>query len=284
MSISTILDKAKQGELESCRGCPWSPKRTHSVGFGVSCVEHGLNWKLDEKANSMNIMQDPGGTTPMVTGRLCAVHNSKNSSDKTARNYVSLWESAVSLKSGDLEHGGYLKKHYAANALMHGATVESGLRDKSVVQTVRSHCSRVLEEQILSVRPNVIIAMGVDSVNSLYDIGLISRNWPQIRRAFGQGAYCEAVNGWRNTEPFKVFCTYHTSAGIVNRTISRLYDRDKTERLIKEKLDKLPSPESVRNFLYQHSNIECNASHRGMRFLLSHWLDIGVEIRAKYSL
>ncbi|MDA0821625.1 MAG: hypothetical protein O3C28_04275, partial [Proteobacteria bacterium] len=85
MDITQILEAAEKGGLESCVQCPWSPIRERSVGFGVSCTDHGMNWREETKANSMIIVQDPGDTTPHHTGRLCSVHNSENPSDKTAQ-------------------------------------------------------------------------------------------------------------------------------------------------------------------------------------------------------
>lgn len=57
----------------------------------------------------MLIVQDPGDTTPHQTGRLCAVHNAENPSDKTAQQALHLWNAAVSLDHHNPSAGGYLE-------------------------------------------------------------------------------------------------------------------------------------------------------------------------------
>lgn len=279
MVITDILKQAENGLLDCCKECPWSPIHEPSVGFGVSCIVHGMNWNIENKANSMIVVQDPGDTTPHQTGRLCAVHNAENPTDKTAWQNLQLWKAAVSLNLGAPEDGGYLKKHYWTNAIMHGASAKTGLREKSIVEKARKCCSDVLALQILALKPNVLIAKGTEAVNSLQDIGVIARNWASIRHKFNVGAYCEEVNSWRGLPLFKVFCTYHTSARVVNQTLSRMYDSEITEKLIAEKSKKLNSTESIISFLSIYGKPASNAIDRGMRFLLNHWLDIGLEIR-----
>lgn len=82
MDITQILNQAEKGLLKYCKECPWSPEEEQTVGYGVSCSTHGINWKIVTKANSMIVVQDPGGTTPHHTGRLCAVHNAAYSGDR----------------------------------------------------------------------------------------------------------------------------------------------------------------------------------------------------------
>lgn len=279
MDITQLLEEAEKGNLEYCKGCPWSPKHEINLGFGVSCIEHGINWKKEKKVNSMLIVQDPGDTTPHQTGRLCVVHNAKNPSDKTAQNNLQLWNAAVSLKHSESESGGYLKMHYWTNAIMHGASGSTGLREKSIMKAARKCCSNVLALQISALKPNVIIAKGTEAVNSLHEIGAIKNDWSLIRHSFTKGAYKEDVISWRGLSPFKAFCTYHTSARVVNQTLSKLYDPVETEQYIHGKYKSLNSPESVEYFLSNYGD-EKNSIDRGMRFLLNHWLDIGVAIRA----
>ncbi|MDP2683329.1 MAG: hypothetical protein Q8P28_11140 [Deltaproteobacteria bacterium] len=277
--ITDILKQAEHGLLDCCKECPWSPIDEPSVGFGVSCTVHGMNWNIENKANSMIMVQDPGDTTPHRTGRLCAVHNAENPTDKTAQQNLQLWKAAVSLNWDAPEDDEYLKKHYWTNTIMHGASAETGLRERSKFETARECCSDVLALQILALKPKVLIASGTVAVNNLHDIGVIARNWASIRHEFNAGAYCEEVNSWRGLPLFKVFCTYHTSAGVVNRTLSRKYDSVKTEKLIAEKSKMLNSTESIIGFLSSYGKPASNATDRGMRFLLNHWLDIGLEIR-----
>lgn len=277
MQIAEVLQYSEKGGLEFCNNCPWSPRQHKSVAFGVSCLDHGLNWQASGCANSMNIMRDPGGTTPETTGRLCAVHNSENVTDKTAQNYRSLWEAAVSLKTGHPQYGGYLKKHYATNAIMHG------VGDKETMQQARNCCSGVLALQIMATRPSVVIAMGADAVNSLYKEGVIKKAWNQLNHTLKKSVYCESVASWRGLDPFKVFCTYHTSAQSVNVNASRLYTPDGTEHAIREKLVKIFPGDSIHHFMAQYSDMS-NARHKGMTVLLNHWLDIGIEVRKQYDI
>lgn len=283
MSIIQFLEQAELGALDTCRECPWSPKRNTSIGFGVSCIEHGLDWTKESLANSMLIAQDPGDTTPHTTGRLCTVHNSKNQTDKTAQQNLELWKTAVSLNAENPEASGYLKKHYWLNSIMHGASASTGLRDKAIMETARKHCSKVLEAQIRMLRPKVVIATGLQPTNSLYDIGLISRNWSDLRHNFSSGAYMEKNSSWFDDKSISVYSTYHTSARVVNQTLSRSYNFD-IEKSIKNKIvaHKLETQDSIIGFLSKYHDMS-NATHRGMRYLLNHWLDIGVGIRTAYN-
>ena len=259
--------------------CPWSPARSPTVGFGVSCTDHGINWKEVNKANSMIVVQDPGDTTPHQTGRLCSVHNAKNPSDKTAQHNLQLWNATVSLEHNNPSAGGYLKQHYWTNAIMHGASGKTGLREKSIMGAAWKSCSNVLAMQILALKPNVVIATGTEAVNSLHEIGAIRNNWSGIRFKFAKGAYIEEVTSWRGLEKFTVICTYHTSARVVNQTLSKAYNLVETELCIETKAAKLPSAKSVEHFLAIYRDPKENSRSAGMRYLLNHWLDIGIEIR-----
>lgn len=272
MKITQILEEAEKGNLECCADCPWSPKKIHNIGFGVSCVEHGLDWQNKNRANSMYIAQDPGDTTPQETGRLCAIHNAKNSSDKTAQQSNKLWSAAVSLDYDNPEKGGYMKENYWVNSIMHGASKNTGLRDKDFIKYVANYfCSKVLKLQIISLQPKVIIANGIVAVNSLYEIGILRKNWNSLRHNFDKGAYQETISEWNNIPEFTVFCTYHPAAKTVNMTLPKMYNSE-TETYLKEKTKKLNSPESVEKFLSEYDS-------KGMRYLLNHWLDIGIKIR-----
>jgi uracil-DNA glycosylase len=279
MDIAQILSAAEKGNLESCVSCPWSPAREVSVGFGVSCSIHGMDWHLNNKANSMIIVQDPGDTTPHHTGRLCAVCNAVNPSDKTAQQGLQLWNAAVSMTHNDPTAGGYLKQHYWTNSIMHGPSAKTGLRKKSTMKAARKSCSGMLALQIEALRPNVVVAKGAAAVNSLHEIGVLTTNWSIIRHQFTKGAYREEVTSWRRLPRFTVFCTYHTSSRVVNQTLSKLYNPAEIEKCINEKVCNFSPHDSIDRFLSTYENPEYNARAAGMRFLLNHWLDIGIEIR-----
>lgn len=239
-----------------------------------------MDWKTEKKANSMLIVQDPGDTTPHQTGRLCAVHNAENPSDKTAQQALHLWNAAVSLDHHNPSAGGYLKQHFWTNSIMHGASGKTGLRERTLLKSALKRCSNVLGMQIEALRPSIVIASGEHSVNSLFDLGIIEKNWTAMRSHFSRGAYREEVEKWRGLKKMVVFCTYHTSARVVNQTLSRAYDPIKTEQFIKQKIAELPSIDSVAQFFSTYRNPETNSRAAGMRFLLNHWIDIGMEIRS----
>ena len=249
MKIASVLHKAELADFPACKECPWSPKKSEDVAFGVSCPEHGVNWKEINQANSMTIVQDPADTTPQETGMLCAIHNAKNPTDKTAQQDFELWKATVSLDSFSAETGGYMKSHYWTNAIMHGATSSSGLR-KSTLSMARQCCTEVLAFQIMALQPKVVIAKGKVAVGSLYDIGLIKHPWDVLRHEFRKGAYKETVANWRGLKNITVFCTYHTSARVVNQTLSKQYnEQEEIEELIEIKLKALPNKDSIDYFL-----------------------------------
>ena len=79
---------------------------------------------------------------------------------------------------------------------------------------------------------------------------------------------------------FTIFCTYHPAAKVVNQTLSRAYT-SKTEKYLESKIANLESKESVNKFLLEYKDTS-NARVKGMKYLLNHWLDIGVKIRLEY--
>jgi len=245
------------------------------LAFGVSCREHGIDWLASEHAVSMQIVRDPANTTPEKTGRLCFVCNSRNPTDRTAQNAYALWQAAVALGDHGDEAIRYLDGHYWTNAVMHGA---SGERIKSL-NRARHCCVGVLRDQINSLSPKLIIASGADAVKSLNELGLVKVRWRELRDTFPQGAYRELAVLDDGSEVM-IYCTYHTSAGVVNRTVARWYTCD-TEELIAEKLRRLPDRSVADRFLNRHQ--PRSASGRGMRVLLLHWLDIGETIRRLFQ-
>lgn len=282
MGINALLQKAQHGELDACAICPWSPKVAGKMAFGVSCNEHGINWEKDETATSMIILQDPGGTTPERTGRLCTVHNSKNQSDKTAQQGLDLWKAAVSLDFSSAETGGFLRHHYWTNATMHGASKNKNpeLAKQSIKENARSACNKVLEDQIKLIKPKVIIAGGVPAVRSLNEIKLLNKKWDKLKSSFIDGVYKYEIFNWHgNSNMITVFCTYHTSATAVNTHCASRYRRNITEKSIVDKAANLPHKHSVINFLEKYNNVDANDRDKGMRYLLNHWLDIGSTIR-----
>lgn len=271
-TLDSLLHDAGAGEHPARDGCPWSPKELGAVAFGVSCEKHGVGHETPS-ALSIQISQDPAGTTPEKTGRLCAVCNGGNPTDRTARNGLALWEAAVA--RGALEGDAYLRGHYWTNAMMHGAPNGTPARRKK--RQARDQCSEVLRGQLTLLRPKVVVACGMDASESLHRIGLVSQRWTKLRRQLATGAYQESSSslGFETS----AFCTYHTGWRAVNRAASRLHSPG-TEELLDRRLDSLEAPAATRAFLDAHP--EDSASRRGMRVLLLHWLDIGEAIRSAH--
>ena len=124
----------------------------------------------------------------------------------------------------------------------------------------------------------------MNAVNSLFDISVLDKGWKSISLFFDNGAYRHEVNNWHGV-PFTilVFCTFHPSVTNVNNHIAKRYNKFVTEKLIQKKLALFSERQSITNFLKKYSNIDANASHRGMRYLLNHWLDIGSTIRSVHA-
>ena len=176
--IQNILIDAESGAHESCCDCPWRPMG-QKMAFGISCELHGVSWSQQERTISFQIVQDPGNTTPADTGKLCFVCNSSNPTDRTAQHNYDLWKAGVSLDWEGKEDDRYLKRHYWTNAIMHGASKESGLRGR--INDSRRHCRDILIAQLKALKPQVIITSGKVAAESLYETGIISEKWDSSR-------------------------------------------------------------------------------------------------------
>jgi hypothetical protein len=277
--MKKFLNDVKNGEHVHCKYCPWNPQKVGLIAFGLSCEDHGINWSQAENAISMQIVQDPAGTTPGKTGRLCFVHNSKNPSDKTAQHAYDLWKTTVSFDNYE-NVDPYLKKHYWTNALLHGAdkVTQKELRKTPVLETARHCCANVLNEQIKLLSPKVIIVNGEYAAKSLFELGYLSIKWNEIKQTFSQSVYRETKQ-LPSGESTTVFCTYHTAITPVNTHIARLYSNDIQSQL-DERLKEIITYPKVISFLKKYpSNDPNKPGGRGMRVLLLHWLDIGKAIR-----
>ncbi len=272
MKLFELLDEAKQGNLESCKSCPWSPAelKSYHVAFGVSCREHGVDYKSSSDAVSVSISQDPANTTPEKTERLCAVHNSQEHKDKTAQNWLELWKAAVTRDAGE-SHDPYLGRHYWTNAIMHGAPKEH----RKHMRKAQRQCYHVLREQIELLSPKVVVACGEVAANSLFDAHFISQHWSEFRERFTTEVYTEITDGTI------FYCTYHSAAGAVNRGAAQRHDHKLTEEGLTQKLGDLSKPAAAQGFLEKHCT--SSARDRGMRLLLLHWLDIGDAIRKAHA-
>lgn len=268
MTLAHTLESSETGVHMSCQKCPWSPKRTKKAAYGVSCREHGIDWSVPTSAVSIQIAQDPAGTTPERTGRLCDVCNSRNPSDHSAQHGFALWKAAVSLAQSGQAARKYLKHHYWTNAVMHG------VKDKSL-EEARTCCKGILREQIELLSPCIIIVCGKVAAESLYDLKLISRYWDDFSRDFSQQVYSERTVLPSGKE-VTIYCTYHSSATAVNTHIAKRYSKD-IDELLSHRIKQLPDTIAASHFLRQYPKE--TAEGKGMRVLLLHWLEIGEGIR-----
>jgi uracil-DNA glycosylase family 4 len=279
--MKQLLKEACLGTHKNCKYCPWNPKVVGPIAFGVSCEEHGVNWSSPGKAISMQIVQDPAGTTPGKTGRLCFVHNSKNPTDRTAQHAYNLWKATVSFDV-DTDTDPYLKNHYWTNALLHGADKKNQpeLREPIVMESARKECSKLLGEQINLISPKVIIANGEWAAKSLFDLKLLSSDWKDLKQDFAQRVHKE-IKKLSSGETVLVFCTYHTAITPINTHIARLYSAE-IQLKLDEKLKKYARYPKVISFLNNYPSHDPEG--KGMRVLLLHWLEIGEAIRDAYRI
>jgi len=279
--MNNLFEESKSGNYIHCKNCPWNPKKVGPIAFGVSCEEHGIQWSLGKKAVSIQVVQDPAGTTPEKTGRLCFVHNSMNPSDKTAQHAYDLWKATISYDV-NTTNDKYLKKHYWTNALMHGAdkVKHASLRKNNILEDAREHCANILSEQINLLSPKVIIANGEIASKSLYDIGLLQYKWNDFKKDFDEGIHRE-IALLPNGQKVIVFSTFHTAITPINTHIARMYSAGIQAKL-DQKLESIKNYSNVIAFLKKYSSYETTG--KGMRVLLQHWIDIGSAIRAEFNL
>ena len=231
-----------------------------------------MNWLSDAKAVSVQISQDPAGTTPEKTGCLCAVCNSANPTDKSAQQGIALWRAGIE-RDSDTDRGArFLAAHYWTNAVLHGS-------DDGQLESARSSCMPVLRDQIAAAGPRVIIAGGKVAAESLIQMSLIRQSWATVRQTLRRGAYRENTR-LPGGEAATVFVTYHASARSVNQTVSGMY-ADDVEGLLEQRLGPLPTAGEARRFLNRYDR--STTTGRGMRVLLLHWLDIGMALRAAHG-
>lgn len=281
-TLEGLLQSAKCGVHIACQGCPWNPISLGSVmgnakiPFGKSCCDHGIDYNSSTAAVSMQIWQDPWGTTPAETGCLCFVCNSKKLTDHTAKNARDLWMAAVALRDLKGDDNRYLPKHYWTNAVMHGADGRD--RSKQLKQA-RSYCKGVLLEQMRALSPEVVIACGKVAADSLFDLKLLKKSWKEVRKSFFQGAYYDpqTLSGAKPA----VYVTYHTSAWAVY-VAGRTYYTKKTDSLVQTRIKQLSDRDrqGVNAFLTTYGTSPIG---RGMQVLLLHWLDIGKAIRLAHG-
>lgn len=273
-NLAGVLQASAAGSHPACVGCPWNPQSVGPIAFGTSCCVHGVDWTQPTSAVSIQIVRDPGGSTPEKTGRLCFVCNRQTTTDRTAQNASALWDAAVAAGQNPSVSAALLRGHYWTNAVMHGGT--GPLAD--FLESARHHCTGVLRDQLQLLQPKIVIASGKDAADSLFEIGVLKRRWAGFRTSLNKDVYSETASG--PIGGATVFVTYHTSAGVVNRTVSGLYSAA-TETYLKDAILRLQSSQVAEEFLDRNS--ASNSTGRGLRVLLLHWLQIGEAIRRAHG-
>ncbi len=162
-----------------------------------------------------------------------------------------------------------IRGHYWTNAIMHGGS------DKDELKEARKSCRPTLQAQIEALSPKIIIVNGQDAADSLYEIGLLQTRWSKFNQSLAEGVYFEETR--IHGAATKIFCTYHTAAGVVNRTVFQRYT-DQTESQIDQLAKAGSSLESIQKFKAKYANVKENR-RRSMMVLLLHWLAIGEAIR-----
>ena len=125
--LQPLLERLESGTHAACTACVWRPSPDRSIAFGISYLKHGLNWHGHTRAISVQISQDPAGTTPERTGCLCSVCNSANSSDQSAQQGIALWKAGVDRDEDDDSGEKFLSRHYWTNAVLHGDSTRAAL-------------------------------------------------------------------------------------------------------------------------------------------------------------
>src|SRR5207244_3275905 len=86
----------------------------------------------DGPALVVSIAQDPGGTTPEKTSRLCVVCNSANRTDQSAIHAFDLWRAAISqIPQTHPYHDQFMRRTYFTNALLHGVPTQDARSERS---------------------------------------------------------------------------------------------------------------------------------------------------------
>jgi hypothetical protein len=255
-AIREFYEMARRGDHPACSGCPWNPRSADGTAFGISCLEHGFDWRNQDSAVSLQIAQDPGGTTPATTGTLCLFCNRSTPTDRSAQHGHALWEAAVAGDCDEESAERLHKGHVWSNAVLHGDGPQAYFSE------ARRRCGALHKEHLALLRPRVIIASGAAAAETLLDLGLLRRRWPEFSSNFDVGPHYERRGGQ------DVFVTYHTAAKVVNTAVESRY----SHRTVAKLKSMQPGPAASR-FLQEHQN------NRAMLLLFLHWERIGRAVR-----
>jgi hypothetical protein len=284
--LQLLLEELRHGTHTVCSHCSWNPRAAGRMAFGSSCSEHGHSG--EDAALVLSLAQDPGGTTPEVTSRLCPVHNSENSSDKSAAHGFDLWRAAVSLRPYSPDYRDpFMKRTYYSNALLHGIPTRDARTAEERSRLGRSRrqalgcCVGALRLQFEVLQPRVVLAHGEVAATALALVA--PGEWSQSTR-FGVPKRPLRVPG----VPHQILGLrfIHASARGTNLVAAPLARRlfsstESQESAVRSQIELLPEPSEAQRllFAYQPSAGMTDTTYRGMMLHLSWWIDAGEAIR-----
>jgi hypothetical protein len=280
--LGALRVSLESGNHPACESCSWSPAHGRAA-FGWSCSTHGYHVDRPAGLLSLQLVQDPAGTTPDQTGKLCFVCNSANPSDRTAQASWELWRTAV---LGVPHHGApasrdgvdpLLERHFWMNSTMHGVAGDSPRAKQRPDALAR--CSMVLREVLERLAPKVLIVNGrqAETAFRLTGLALDTGGFPH-RWSDRGAARVRGKSGPNGSTALKAFVTPHTSIRGVNFGAAKCFRPKETDAIVRRKAAECGVADAAEAFLARYRNDD-HATDRGMRVLLSHWLDIGRAIR-----
>jgi uracil-DNA glycosylase len=148
--IKQIIESAKAGNHPACKACLRNPHR-NNTSFAYSCDE--------DEHSSMNrnglviILRDPGAEGASRTGKLCPVCNC-DATAKKLRKYLAL----LNVPEPSI---------YFLNAILHGYF---DVNSKNGNDAERKCCRIILEEIINCLQPKIILAFGLEALQSSLEI------------------------------------------------------------------------------------------------------------------
>jgi Uracil DNA glycosylase superfamily len=284
--LSTLLDTAKAGRLPACGSCAWNPTRVGKMAFGTSCVEH--THTADGPALVVAIAQDPGGTTPEKTSRLCVVCNSQNRTDQSAIHAFDLWRAAISMAPQTHPYADPLmKRTYFTNALLHGVPTqderapEARERLQAMRRLALTACADVLRDQLTLLQPRVLMVSGDAAIQALAQISPGDWNEPTGTSPAQRSVHLPGVAHRATT-----FRLIHAGARGTNGRAAELArtffpTTEQQVESMREHIRKLPSQQQALSFLDKYrAKGSTDTTFRGMMLHLSWWMAVGFAVRA----
>jgi len=286
MNIDGVLNEARAGTSAGCQGCPWNPLTVGPMAFGTSCTEHTS--LSSGRALVVSVAQDPGGTTPERTGRLCVVCNSRNASDRSAGHAFDLWRAAISFASNDRSYQDpIMRQTYFTNAVLHGVPTgdrrSEAERKRLTAQREKanSFCAGVLAQQLAALQPSIVMVSGA-TARAAVDLlssgawSAVSPSEPSQKRIRVSGVPHE----------IECFALVHASARGTNfeaakRAREWFATTGDQERFVESRIASLPSGVQARLLLQKcrPSAGGTDTEYRGMMAHLAWWIAVGNAIR-----